>query len=119
MVDSNKPSEISKPSLSPHRAVTIGQLVVNLPVLAIMVSGFLLADAFRHSYWAFAFAGLGFVFAWLWWSVAVPLWRDWAKRSGADEEETQILGQRSGLVWRKGSVFEKTEIRVRRPRSDE
>src|SRR5579859_4676881 len=111
MMDGAKFSDGRKPPLSPSRAVAVGQLVVNLPVLAFLVSGLLLADVFRRSYWAFVCAALGFIVAWLWWSLSVPLWRDWSRRRGADEEQTQILGQRSGLVWRKGSIFEKTEIR--------
>lgn len=54
---------------------------------------------------------LGGVIGWLLWSYIVPRWRQWAKENGADEERTQILAQRTLLVWPRGSLFEKTEIR--------
>jgi hypothetical protein len=44
----------------------------------------------------------------------VPRWREWAKRQGADEIETQLIGERSGLVWPQGSIFEKTEFHSRK-----
>ena len=57
---------------------------------------------------------LGFVLAWLWWSLAVPRWRTWALTHGADPERLQQLGQRAGVVWPRGSFFEKTELPPRR-----
>lgn len=114
MTENTKLPKIPEPPLSPSRAVSTGHLFVTLPVIAIMVAGFLIADHWRGSYWAFAPAFSGFVIAWLWWSIAVPLWRDWARRRGADEEETQTLGVRSGLVWPKGFFLEKTEIKIRK-----
>ena len=54
--------------------------------------------------------GVGFVLAWLWWSLAVPRWRRWALGRGVDPDELQNLAQKVGLVWRRGSFFEKTEL---------
>jgi hypothetical protein len=56
----------------------------------------------------------GATVAWLWWSATIPRWREWSKTQGADEKETQRLGQLSGLVWPKGSFFEKTEFKIRK-----
>ena len=104
----------SKPGLSPSRAVFYGHVVVTLPVLLIMCLGSFLGYAIKGSVWAIAGFLLGLLLAWLWWSLAVPRWREWAKSQGADEEKTQSLGERSGLVWPKKSIFEKTEIRPRK-----
>ena len=90
-----------------------GIIWINVPVLLI-----LLAPAFVRQHFApdsglatSAFALLMvFLAAWAWWSVNVSLWRRWAKRSGVDSEELQILGQSSRLLWPKGHFFERTEF---------
>ena len=102
------------PNLSPSRAVLLGHLVVSLPVIAIIGIVFLTSYALKGPAWGVAGLLLGVLPAWLWWSLTIPLWRDWAKRQGADEARTQYLGQWTGLVWPKGSFFEKTEIKLRK-----
>lgn len=57
---------------------------------------------------------VGAIVAWPWWSLTVPRWRRWAVRRGADAEELQKIGARTGLVWPKGWIFEKTEIPPRK-----
>jgi hypothetical protein len=114
MTRQTQADDSSKPGLTPERAVLFGHLVVNLPVVGIIGSGYLLGYSLGNPIWAMIGMLLGVVLAWLWWSVSVPKWREWAKRQGADEARTQFLGQRSGLVWPKGSVFEKTEFRTRK-----
>jgi hypothetical protein len=104
---SGKPSASS---LTPERAVSMGHLVVNLPVLSIIALGGLLAYLLKGPAWTALGILLGIIPAWLWWSFMIPRWREWAKNQGADEEQTQYIGQRSGLVWPRGSVFEKTEF---------
>jgi len=101
-------------ALTPRRAVLIGQLVVNLPVVCIIGLAFLLAYLLKGPTWGALGLFLGIIPAWLWWSFMVPRWREWATRQGADAFETQLLGERSGLVWPQGSMFEKTEFRSRK-----
>ncbi len=102
--------------ISAGRAVAYGLLVVNGPVLALMLGGIWLGA--RLSAGAPSGTGLGFVvgfvLAWLWWSLSVPRWRTWALARGADPERLQELGQRAGVVWRRGSFFEKTELPPRK-----
>jgi len=76
--------------------------------------GWLLGYVWKGPGWAMIGLLLGVIPAWLFWSISVPRWREWAKRRGADEERIQFLGQRSGLVWPKGSILEKTEFRPRK-----
>jgi hypothetical protein len=57
---------------------------------------------------------VGAMIAWPWWSLTVPKWRRWALERGADAEELQKVGVRTGLVWPKGCIFEKTEIPPRK-----
>jgi hypothetical protein len=59
---------------------------------------------------------LGILPAWLWWSALIARWREWAKLRGADERQTQRLGERSGLVWPKGSVFRKLNLKLAKER---
>ena len=101
--------------LPAHIAISRGQLLVNGPVQVILLMGcvaayFLLSVAT----WAgVAAAVAGFLLAWLWWSLFIPEWRDWALAQGADPEELDFLGVQSKLTWPKGSLLERTEIRRR------
>jgi hypothetical protein len=113
MARNHQSDKSSASALTPERAVSIGQLVVNLPVISIMALGGLLAYALKGPAWTAFGILLGIIPAWLWWSFMIPRWREWAKNHGADEERTQYLGQRRGLVWARGSIFEKTEFRPR------
>ena len=104
------PQDSESPQLSVGRAVTIGWLVVNLPTLVIIFSvliiGFSLVPNGR-----WIFLALAVLLGWLWWSFTVPRWRRWALNHGADPGKLQRWAVITGLVWRKGSVFEKTEFR--------
>lgn len=100
----------SASALTADRAVSIGQLVVNLPVVGIVALGGFLAYLVKGPAWTALGVLLGIIPAWLWWSIMVPRWREWAKRRGADEDETQLMGERRGLVWSRGSFFERTEF---------
>lgn len=110
----NSPENSFEPTLTPKRAVFVGHLVVSLPVVIIMGLVSLLGYILRGQNGAMIGVALGFVVAWLWWSVSVPRWREWARSRGADEERTQSLAERSLLVWPKGSILEKTEFRLRK-----
>ena len=100
----------SENSLSPERAVRVGQLVVNLPVLLLIGLGCACPFWFPGPIWGIAGVFGGPLVGWIWWSFSVPRWREWAKEKGADEERTQALAVRAGLVWPKGHSFEKTEF---------
>ncbi len=56
---------------------------------------------------------VGFIFSWLWWSYSVPRWRRDALRQGANADELQAAAEDALLVWPKGSIFEKTEFKVK------
>jgi hypothetical protein len=114
MAIETQPENASQPTLTPKRAVLLGHLIVSLPVVTIMGLVPLLGFALGGRNWAMIGFVLGFIVAWLWWSIFVPRWREWARSQGADEERTQSLAERSLLVWPKGSIFEKTEFRPRK-----
>jgi hypothetical protein len=96
-----------------QRAVRIGLLAVNGPILILLALPYVLLSG-RGGVWAPIGVVLGFVAAWLYWSIAIPRWREWALRRGADPDELQHRAEKVGLVWKRGSVFERTEFRPRR-----
>jgi len=100
--------------MTPKRAVTIGTCLVNIPVMGIMVFGFLVSRRFGNLWFVLICWVLSIAIAWLYWSITVPRWRLWALRAGADADETQKLAVRAGLVWPRGSFFEKTELPPRK-----
>ena len=105
----------SDPSPLPAElAVSRGQLLINWPARGLMFAGFVIAYSLfeRSSNLAGALVAVGGIAAaWLWWSWFVPQWRCWAHSRVADPEELQELGVQSSLIWPKGSLFERTEIR--------
>jgi hypothetical protein len=119
----------SNASLTPARAVAYGHAVITLPVVLIIGLATIMAffvvrppspddhKTLIQMLLYFAQIDIGVVVGgavgWLWWSLSVPRWREWAKRRGADKEQTQRLAQRTLLVWPQGSLFEKTEFPTR------
>jgi hypothetical protein len=105
----------SSKQVTAQQAVLRGQLIISLPVCVIIVSGCLLSFLLPR-----LIAVLGVVLsiatAWLWWSLFVPIWRNWLQHSNAPLEETLSLAVQRGLIWSKGSVFEKTEKSLRQKR---
>jgi hypothetical protein len=91
-------------------AIRRGQLVVNLPVLAMIFLGGICSVKVLRGPWILLGMFGSIAGAWLWWSLAVPRWRLWALRSGCDPDELQAQGMETGLLWPKGSFFEKTEL---------
>ena len=90
------------------RALLIGHLAVNGPVLVLILVGVLVSRSVGWSTSAGVLAGAAL--GWLWWSIAIPRWRTWALGRGADSTELQRLGAKTGLVWPKGWLPEKTEL---------
>ncbi len=100
--------------LSAARALAAGQVFINIPVLVIILGAPVIAWVATASiaWTALSMVG-GIPAAWLWWSFATPRWRSWAHDRGAPQATLQGLAERGGLVWRKGSMLEKTELRRR------
>jgi len=108
-------------------AILVGQLIVNLPVMLIILGVYgvgivlllVLVDKFPSLQgWLFlvgilVLIILGPLVGWVWWSFSVPRWRRWALQNGAPEDKLQKWAVATGLVWPKGSIFEKTEFRVK------
>jgi hypothetical protein len=107
--------------MSVARAIVIGLLWVNGPVLALLIAPFVIMGA-GNSYgfipraqnWIILplFAG-GFVLAWLWWSLMIPKWRLWAYERVTDIPRLKAAAVNVGLTWPDGSAFSCTEIKSR------
>jgi hypothetical protein len=124
-----QPPLISKKPIGISKAIFLGHLVVNIPALILLLTfmfggiipAFLLSAQFT-SFWVgvivwvsgwIILSIIGILIAWTLWSYSVPRWRKWALQKGATEEELQKWGVITGLLWPKGSAFEKTEFKLK------
>tara|TARA_R110002072_G_scaffold237139_1_gene394625 strand:- start:222 stop:566 length:345 start_codon:yes stop_codon:yes gene_type:complete len=99
--------------MNERKAIVIGLLTVNIPVLILMVCPLFLLLQFNPEPGALGVIVFfsGFVFAWLWWSLSVPKWRLWAYSRVQDINALKTAAVSAGLTWPDGSFFEKTEIK--------
>jgi hypothetical protein len=103
----------SNVGFSARTAVRIGCLWVNVPIVPLLIAPLAVAQAIEPSGRSILGAlllVLGFVLAWVWWSVNVTLWRRWASRRGVDADELQWRGEEASLLWPRGHWFERTEF---------
>ncbi len=87
----------NRPPITALRAVMIGQLVVNLPVIAIVLLAFFLGGIlFPEQPWISLAAAI--VLGWLYWSFAIRRWRAWAISRGVPAAELTRMASFSGLA---------------------
>jgi hypothetical protein len=103
------------------KALTRGQLAVNIPVFIIMfgVMGLLFYLATKKLipfYFGPTSIVLGPLVAWIYWSFAITRWRIWAFSNVDDVHELKALAISGQLIWPDGSFFERTEIRTKKER---
>ena len=99
-------------SVSMEKAIRTGLLVVNAPVMVLLVGpGAAAHYLVGKAPIVITAAAIGFVLAWLWWSVSVPRWRLWAYERVADIPQLKQRAVEVGLTWRDGSLFSRTEIK--------
>lgn len=92
--------------------------MVNVPVLAALAGTLLLALKLAESgfipTWGIGVSFLlAIIFAWLIWSFTVTKWRIWAFQNVKNVHELKQRAIDEKLIWRDGSIFEKTEFRTR------
>lgn len=105
-----------KIGVSVNRALLIGHLIVNVPVLSSILGTPLLTYYFFSlnfiSVWSIpisVIAGLGL--AWIIWSFMITKWRIWAFENVTNVHELKKRAIEEKLIWEDGNWFEKTEIR--------
>jgi hypothetical protein len=97
---------------SPAKAVLVGTLVVNVPVLGFLFGpGFAATRLGYESLFLYIF-GASFFIAWGWWSISLPRWRLWAYQRVKSTGEVHSRALAAGLVWPRGSLPERTEFRT-------
>lgn len=100
--------------MTPAQAVGRGHRRVSLPAFAIISFTAAIGWGVTHKI-AGGLLGLivGMIPAWVWWSYAVPRWRDWLDDEGISEASVYRLAISSGLVFPRGFYLEGTELRRR------
>jgi hypothetical protein len=98
--------------LSTGRAVLIGTLVVNGPVLLLMFGPAFGATRLGLEDWFLFVLGASFFVAWAWWSFTLPRWRLWAYERVESTGELHDRALGAGLVWPRGSIAERTEFQT-------
>lgn len=98
------------------KAIKRGHLIVNVPVfIAIFGSPVLALYLEKQNLipaWGIGIAFLiGFVLAWLIWSLMITKWRIWAFENVRNVHELKKRAIQEKLIWNDGNIFEKTEIR--------
>jgi len=98
------------------KAVLIGHLVASIPVFLIILSfavgGFIISLRFSGLKFFLISTAFGFVLSWLWLSLVVPRWRQWALEHGAPAEQLHKIAVATGLVWPEGSIISKTKFKL-------
>jgi hypothetical protein len=92
--------------------VAVGVCMVCLPTLPLLIAPLLALQAWlslEPPLPHFLALAIGFALAWLWWSLMVTWWRNWAEARGMSPEEVQYRGQGASIVWPPGHFFERTE----------
>ena len=102
--------EPSRP-MSNAKAIAIGSLVVNGPVLLLLCAPVVIYTVAPRFAWVVFIYPIFLACAWLWWSLTVPLWRIWAYERVASAQELKRQAVAANLTWPSGSLFERTEIK--------
>ncbi len=105
-----------KKQITVDNAVMIGYLMVNVPVFIVLIGCPALALYLSRlnliSGWGIGMGFLiGFVLAWLVWSITITKWRIWAFEHVRNVHELKKRAIQEKLIWKDGSFFENTEIR--------
>ena len=104
------------------KAITRGQLVINLPVIIILITtiGVFLSFQRKLGYPEyFTLLGLlsGFILSWLYWSLSVARWKVWAYSNVNDLELLKNEAVKANIIWPEGNFFNRTIIYSRSQRN--
>jgi len=108
--------------VSVDRALSRGQRLINLPVLAIffLCLGLGIYLVIQKSYPGLITVGISlqvaFILSWLYWSFMITKWRIWAFENVRNVHELKKRAIRDKLIWPDESIFAKTEIRTKNDR---
>ncbi|MGB3607198.1 hypothetical protein [Psychroserpens sp.] len=105
--------------ISVNKAINYGQFMVNLPVLLFLVGTplivFYLVNIFDFPQWLGIIGFfLGIILSWFAWSILITKWRIWAFSSVNNVHELRRKAIQKKLIWKTGTIFEKTEYRSKK-----
>ena len=95
--------------LSVFKAILLGQLLINLPVTLIILCCAVLFICLDLNFSLGLLTGA--VLGWLYWSFAIPKWRNWALGRGIDRDQLSKWGRITLLTWKENSLFARTEFK--------
>ncbi|AUC16661.1 hypothetical protein BTO06_16565 [Tenacibaculum sp. SZ-18] len=112
-----------KIGISVNRALLIGHVIVNLPVLCFILGTPLLTYYFFSlnivPIWSIPISIIaGFGLAWFIWSFMITKWRIWAFENVRNVHDLKKRAIEEKLLWEDGNWFEKTEIRSKQDKID-
>jgi hypothetical protein len=81
------------------RATLVGHLVLTAPAIATILLIPLFSLYMFGPFLLIYYVMTGVAFAWQWYLVALPNWKEWLTDKGAQQEEIDSLARRSGLAW--------------------
>ncbi|MCR8561882.1 hypothetical protein KXD93_29775 [Mucilaginibacter sp. BJC16-A38] len=98
-------------------ALARGKKTINYPIAAIqlltVIASFFLMVYLELPGWTIAVGFLtGFIITWVYWSFMITRWRIWAFENVRNVHELKQRAIKEKLIWKDGSIFEKTEIRT-------
>jgi len=101
-----------------NKAILRGHLTVTLPVLLILIGlpflySYLENVKFISVILKHILIVLSFFLAWAYWSFFIVKWKLWAYKNVSELDELKLIAIQQGLIWRDGSIFEKTEIKTK------
>jgi DNA-directed RNA polymerase subunit M/transcription elongation factor TFIIS len=99
--------------ISIEAAIGKGKKYINSPLPFVFLGTILLGMyGMKYSLWFIVFSIVGgFVMSWLYWSIAITKWRIWAFSNVENICDLEREAIKHQLIWQRGSIFEKTEIR--------
>lgn len=105
-----------KEQITVDKAIMIGYLMVNVPVFIVIIGcpafALYLSRQNLISGWGIGMGFLiGFVLAWLVWSIMITKWKIWAFEHVRNVHELKKRAIQEKLIWKDGSFFENTEIK--------
>ena len=91
--------------------------MVFLIMISTLIGSVYISSLFPEDYQGFVMISglfLMIVFPWLWWSYKITKWRIWAFENTRKRDWEELIREavNAQLIWRAGSIFEKTEIRT-------
>ncbi len=93
-----------------HRMVTYPGLLIFIVIVGICIY---LGVQNILPFWIFLVGFLlAFVFAWIYWSVMITKWRNWAFESVRNVHELKKRAIQEQLIWADSKIFGKTEIKT-------